>query len=111
MMNAPPFARRHFLRRICAVLAASGMSKSSLAATASARSRVRPGDAAWPTPAQWQQLAAQVGDALIAVRSPWSACAAAASDAACAALFKSLKNPYVLGDEVALTQTLGWVDA
>ena len=96
---------------VSAVLAASGLSNSGLAAAASVRSRVRPGDAAWPTPAQWQQLAAAVGDALIAVRSPWAVCTASAGDAACAEFFKSLKNPYVLGDEVGLTQTLGWVDA
>jgi FAD/FMN-containing dehydrogenase len=30
---------------------------------------------------------------------------------ACAEVFKNLKNPYYLGDEVGLTQTLGWVDA
>ena len=96
---------------LCTVMAASGMSNSGLAAAALLRSRVRPGDAAWPTPAQWQQLAAAVGDALIAVRSPWSACTASAGDAACGEFFKSLKNPYVLGDDVGLTQTLGWVDA
>jgi FAD/FMN-containing dehydrogenase len=110
-MNAPTFARRHLLRMVPAVLAALGMGKSGLAAVASQRSRVRPGDAAWPTPAQWQQLAQQVGDALIPIRSPWSACTASRDEAACAALFKSLKNPYFLGDEVGLTQTLGWVDA
>ncbi|HSC00992.1 MAG TPA: FAD-binding oxidoreductase [Burkholderiaceae bacterium] len=72
---------------------------------------MRPGDVRWPTPAQWQRLSAQVGDALIAVRSPWSACTAPSDEAACTAFFKSLKNPYFLGDEVGLTQTLGWVDA
>jgi len=110
-MNAPAFARRQLLRMVPAVLAVLGMGKAGLAAVASPRSRVRPGDAAWPTPAQWQQLGQQVGDALIPVRSPWSACTASRDEAACAALFKSLKNPYFLGDEVALTQTLGWVDA
>jgi FAD/FMN-containing dehydrogenase len=30
---------------------------------------------------------------------------------ACAQVFKALKNPYYLGDEVGLTQSLGWVDA
>ena len=31
--------------------------------------------------------------------------------AACAQLFKSIKNPYFIGDEVGLTQSLGWIDA
>jgi len=110
-MNAPPFARRHLLRLVAAVLAAFGARQGGFAATASTRSRVRPGDAGWPTPAQWQQLSSDVGGALIAVRSPWTACATPSDEAACAEFFKSLKNPYVLGDDVALTQTLGWVDA
>ncbi|HSB22499.1 MAG TPA: hypothetical protein VLE94_05245, partial [Burkholderiaceae bacterium] len=110
-MDHPPFGRRRFLRMVPAVLAASTASSAGLAAAEPARSRVRPGDVRWPTPAQWQRLSAQVGDALIAVRSPWSACTAPSDEAACTAFFKSLKNPYFLGDEVGLTQTLGWVDA
>jgi FAD/FMN-containing dehydrogenase len=39
------------------------------------------------------------------------ACLRAPSSEDCARVFKALKNPYYLGDEVALTQTLGWVDA
>jgi hypothetical protein len=35
----------------------------------------------------------------------------APSDPKCAQIFKELKNPYYLGDEVGLTQTLGWVGA
>ena len=34
-----------------------------------------------------------------------------AESATCAQVFDALKNPYYLGDEVGLTQTLGWVDA
>jgi FAD/FMN-containing dehydrogenase len=35
----------------------------------------------------------------------------APSSPSCAQIFKELKNPYYLGDEVGLTQSLGWVDA
>jgi FAD/FMN-containing dehydrogenase len=35
----------------------------------------------------------------------------APSSPGCARIFKELKNPYYLGDEVGLTQSLGWVDA
>jgi FAD/FMN-containing dehydrogenase len=35
----------------------------------------------------------------------------APSSAACAGVFKNLKNPYYLGDEVGLTQSLGWIGA
>ena len=45
------------------------------------------------------------------MRSPLAACVGASSDAACAQVFKELKNPYYLGDEVGLTQSLGWVGA
>jgi FAD/FMN-containing dehydrogenase len=45
------------------------------------------------------------------VRSPLTTCVGASSDAACAQVFKELKNPYYLGDEVGLTQSLGWVGA
>ena len=45
------------------------------------------------------------------MHSPLAACVAAPSDAACAEVFKELKNPYYLGDEVGLTQSLGWVGA
>ncbi len=45
------------------------------------------------------------------MRSPLAACVGAAPDAACAQVFKELKNPYFLGDEPGLTQSLGWVGA
>src|SRR5688572_9845365 len=73
--------------------------------------RCRPGDARWPTEGQWQQLRLQVGGRLLEPRSPLEACLQAPGSAACTALLESLKNPYFIGDEVALTQTAGWVDA
>ena len=35
----------------------------------------------------------------------------APSSPSCTQIFKELKNPYYLGDEVGLTRSLGWVDA
>ena len=84
---------------------------SGFAGTAEGRSRVRPGEAGWPSEAQWGQLARAVDGALVKVQSPLIACRAAPASEACAQLFKSLKNPYFIGDDMALTQTLGWVDA
>ena len=55
--------------------------------------------------------AAKSAGRLIKVRSPLAACVGAPSDAACAQVVKELKNPYYLGDEVGLTQSLGWVGA
>jgi hypothetical protein len=74
-------------------------------------SRVRPGDPAWPPEASWDRLGRGVGGRLVKVRSPLAACLGAPSAPICAQLFQHLKNPYFLGDEVGLTQTLGWVDA
>lgn len=81
------------------------------AATGHPPSRTRPTDPSWPTPAQWQELGWQIGNTLMPVRLPFAVCETSRDAAACDALFRSLKNPYVLGDDVALTQTLGWVDA
>ena len=74
-------------------------------------SRVRPGDPGWPSPAQWEGLRQRVGGRLITVQSPFQTCRQAPVGEACRTLFRELKNPYYLGDEVALTQTTGWVDA
>lgn len=73
-------------------------------------SRVRPGQPGWPSPADWDGLRQRVGGRLIEVTSPLRACDDAAASA-CADLFKELKNPYFIGDNVALTQTVGWLDA
>ena len=81
------------------------------AQTASAFRRSRPGDPAWPSDAQWSELSNQVGGQLVQVRSPLDACRTAPASAECTALFRGLKNPWYIGDDVALTQTTGWVDA
>jgi FAD/FMN-containing dehydrogenase len=73
--------------------------------------RSRPGDPSWPTDARWQELKRQVGGQLVRVRSPLEACTTAPGSAACASVFKGLKNPYYIRDDVALTQTSGWADA
>jgi FAD binding domain-containing protein len=80
-------------------------------ANAAATRRVRPSDPGWPDEASWGQLNKAVGGRLIRVNSPLSACREATDGAACGDLFKELKNPYYIGDNVALTQTAGWVDA
>ncbi|MDB5859082.1 MAG: linked oxidase domain protein, partial [Ramlibacter sp.] len=111
-MNQPARPNR---RRLLQLSAAVPFLSPALAAAApaapAARSRVRPGDPAWPSAAAWQQFGAELHGALLPLRSPWAACVAAPASAACAQLFKSAKNPYYLGDDPALTQTFGWVDA
>ena len=73
--------------------------------------RVRPGDAAWPSPQQWEALRREVGARLVKVQSPLAVCAPAQDSAACTGLMESLKNPYYIRDQAGLTQALGWADA
>ena len=73
--------------------------------------RIRPGDPSWPSAAQWSELNAKAGGQLVEVRSPLAACRSAPESTECAAVFRGLKNPWYIGDNVALTQTSGWVDA
>jgi FAD/FMN-containing dehydrogenase len=61
-------------------------------------------------PPDWRALGRRLGERLIEVRSPLTACAEAGG-AGAEALFARIKNPYFLGDEPGLTQTLGWTDA
>lgn len=58
----------------------------------------------------WDSLRERVGERLIEVRSPLAESAARGGLGA-AELFRKLKNPYFIGDEPGLTQTLGWMDA
>ena len=80
-------------------------------AAAQPQARVRLGDPAWPSEASWDQLDRDVGGRLIKVRSPLADCVSGSFDEGCEQIFKELKNPYYLGDEVGLTQSLGWVGA
>lgn len=59
----------------------------------------------------WGALAGQVGNRLAPVDWPLRHCLGEAPAKNCAAFFESARNPYFLGDNPALTQTLGWVDA
>lgn len=61
--------------------------------------------------APWDALRKRVGDRLIPVRSPLLESARTGIGQDAAVLFARLRNPYYLGDDPALTQTLGWIDA
>jgi FAD/FMN-containing dehydrogenase len=73
--------------------------------------RVRPRDPGWPLPEAWKRLNIAVGGNLIPVHFPIAACSSGIDDAKRDQLFESLKNPYYIGDQSGLTQTLGWIDA
>jgi len=112
--------RRHLLQAAAAAPLLAGIHPGGLAQALAAGStvspgapfrRVRPGDPGWPSTARWARLGEQVGGRLEQVAAPFQACIDTPSGAACAELFRSMKNPYFVGDAVGLTQTLGWVDA
>lgn len=107
--NDPPSPRRRRLLQATAAAAVMPLAPAGSAATAF--TRVRPTDPGWPAEPAWRELAAQTQGALTRLRSPWDECLAAPAGKACSELLRLAKNPYFLGDEPALTQTLGWVDA
>ena len=73
-------------------------------------SRRRPSDDAWPSPSAWKRLNEAVGGNLVPVDFPLSAFKTDPAGAA-KRLSTDLKNPYYVGDQPGLTQTLGWIDA
>jgi FAD/FMN-containing dehydrogenase len=107
---AKRLSRRRLIETLAGLPFMSGLAPGASAA-AQPQARVRLGDPAWPSEASWDQLDRDVGGRLIKVRSPLADCVSGSFDANCEHLFKELKNPYYLGDEVGLTQSLGWVGA
>jgi len=79
--------------------------------TSPAIRRVRPSDPGWPSKEAWKRLNDAVGGNLIPVDFPIIACTSSSQSGDCKTLFASLKNPYYIGDNPGVTQTLGWVDA
>jgi FAD/FMN-containing dehydrogenase len=73
--------------------------------------RARSSDPAWPSAANWEKLKQQVGGQLIPVEFPLAACVGSSDSAACQQVLNNLDNPYYVGDQPGLTQTLGWVNA
>lgn len=73
--------------------------------------RVRPGDPAWPSEADWARLNAVVGGRLIKVQSPLAVCRDAADSPACRETLRNLRNPFFTGDQPWATQSSGWLDA
>ena len=107
---AKRWSRRRLLKISAALPFMSDLARSAAAAVRP-QARVRLGDPEWPSEASWNQLDHDVGGRLIKVRSPLADCVGGTPDSNCEQLFKALKNPYYLGDEVGLTQSLGWIGA
>ena len=73
--------------------------------------RVRPDDPSWPSEALWDRLRQEVHGRLMKVESPLAACRTAPEETSCTEVVNRLKNPYYIGEQPALTQSSGWLDA
>ena len=112
--NGSSMNRRRFLKAALAARFLPGIwsQMPALAWAASATmshvaSRVRPGDPEWPSEARWNSLSLDIGGRLIKVQSPLSVCRDTPDSESCRKVFKELKNPYYIGDQLGLTQTCG----
>ena len=95
--------RRRLLKTLASTaLAPNFLSSSRADAQSRSLSRVRPGDPAWPSQADWDQLNRDVGGQLVRVQSPLAACTDNSQSPACTDVF---------GEDVALTENLGWAAA
>lgn len=101
--------RRALLKRL-GLAGLTALSPRSVLATKPFRRR-RPSDSDWPPPAAWKRLNEEVDGNLIPVEFPIEACIKEIDGAACKSLIANIKNPYYVGEQPGLTQTLGWVDA
>ena len=102
--------RRAFLKAVGAAALLPILPRRVVAASANF-SRLRPSDAAWPSQAAWKQLNEAVGGNLIPVEFPLSVLKNDPDSDAAKLLLKNIRNPYFVGDQVGLTESLGWVDA
>ena len=100
--------RREFLKASGAVSLSPLWPRGAFASRAIRR--VRPADPSWPSKEAWKHLNEAVGGNLIPVDFPMNACMSSFQSADCKTLFANLKNPYYIGDNPGITQTLGWVD-
>src|SRR5258708_16580614 len=101
--------RRAFLKAIGSAALIPMVPRRLLASTNFRRRR--PSDASWPSQSGWKQLNDAIGGNLIPVDFPLSVLKADPSSAAAKSLLKNIKNPYYIGEQPGLTETLGWVDA
>jgi len=101
--------RRAFLKAIGSAALLPILPRRLLASTNF--SRRRPSDVAWPSQSAWKQLNEAVGGNLIPVDFPLSVFKTDPDGAAAKLLAENIRNPYYIGDQPGLTQTLGWVDA
>src|SRR5271170_5586129 len=102
--------RRAFLRAIGSAALLPILPRHLWAASTNFRRR-RLSDATWPSQSAWKQLNDAVGGNLIPVEFPLSVLKTDPDSAAAKLLLENIRNPYYVGDQPGLTETLGWVDA
>lgn len=73
--------------------------------------RVRPSDASWPTPAEWEKLRQAVGGNLMKVQPMFAACEINPNSVSCLESIKNMRNPFWIGDQPAGTEVSGWLNA
>lgn len=107
--------RRLFLKGLLATSAistsAAPLYRSFAADTVQPFCRVRPGDPGWPSSTQWATLQRNLNGQLLALESPFRDCAADPQTTTCSRALAQIDNPYYIGDQPALTQSSGWLDA
>ena len=104
--------RRDLLKIAASLPLLSGIATNELAIGASrVGSRVRPGNANWPSLRDWEKLKQAVGGRLLQPQSPFAGCQSTPDSEVCGEALRQIKNPFYIGDEVALTQTSGWAGA
>lgn len=101
--------RRAFLKAIGSAALLPIVPRHLLASTTFRRRR--PSDAAWPPASAWKRLNDAVGGNLLRVNCPLAPAKIDPAGAAAELLSENMRNPYYIGDQLGLTQTLGWVDA
>jgi hypothetical protein len=101
--------RRSFLKK-CGAAAVLPLTSRGFFARSTFH-RQRPSDAGWPSKEAWEQLNGAIGGNLLPVDFPLAACTSGGASADCKKVLENLKNPYYIGDQSGLTQTLGWIDA
>ena len=96
--------RRTVLKGLAALAATP-----AIGAAGPVMTRVRPGDAGWPSSAAWDGLKAEVRGNLTVPADLFAACAT--NDANCADAMREIGNPFFIGDQAGGTQVSGWLNA
>ena len=74
------------------------------------RSRVRPGDRDWPSPAKWEKLKQAVGGRLLKPQSPLTFCESAPDGDSCREALRQIKNPFTsLTSRPSRKALAGWM--